>query len=389
MSFELVQSTAQRLTVVVIVLSAGCAIIGVFSPMGLAGPWLGTGAVGGVGAGAGFVCIRATMKRRLRPAALLSLGIFYLVVALGVLGIWSETLNWRGAMDESHLLAPIGVLLPALPVLGTGARLIRSTQWVRSGFILLIGGGAWVASLIVFIWADMPGQTGAAIYLPWAAALLILALLQGRTRMPAVIRHICSAMTIAGGIAWAMLLSTMGGGSAPQVQTLLILIAMGLPTILGLTNTFIDVQLERMRWAKPSLIGLISLLVCLTSALIFAEVTNLWRDTDTLLRVATGSLVVTFGFSILMAVASRQGAGLIELPHDAIMQLTCPRCRHELYVGQGDHNCPGCRLQIRLAFESPDCRHCGQVLAPNWPDRCPECGTMVRVDLKTTQPQSV
>ena len=59
--------------------------------------------------------------------------------------------------------------------------------------------------------------------------------------------------------------------------------------------------------------------------------------------------------------------------------LVCPRCRKKQSLPVGNSICASCDLRISIREEEPRCAKCDYLLRGLMSDRCPECGTPIRL----------
>ncbi len=343
--------------------------------------YLGTAGLAILLAGLIHMSLRMCEKRDHRIAGFISLAAVCSAWTLGILAMWMDELNW-GGRDTPELLgiSIFAILTCSMPTC-IGGIALRKTHWTRCGWVLLGGFGLVLALWLIGLWSSQPTEDVVASTVPLGMAAILVCLLQPTTRMPTLLRHGIALLAIAGAIVFARLLFGRIEPDTALLQIDFILIVSTLAIVGSGLNTLIDLRLPKANWLRWLTLGLLLCTAVCASLTIHQNIfePDRARGMPIPARLAFASGLVTFALAIVIAAMVRSKKALVESVHEYTLSLTCPRCHRGLNLSQGDQACDWCELRIRLAFESPDCRACSYMLAPDFPDQCPECGTVVVV----------
>ena len=376
---------------VAIVIAVVCATMGAFDAH-RTGLYLGTAGLAILLAGFIHMSLRMCEKRDHRIAGFISLAAVCSAWTLVILTIWTDEFNWGNRNTQELFGISAFAIMACWVPMCIGGMAVRKAHWTRCGWVLLGGFGLVLALWLIGLWSNQPTVDVVATTVPLGLIAILVCLLQPTTRMPTLLRHGIALLTIAGAIVFARLLFGRIDPDTAPLQTDFILIVFTLAIVGSGLNTLIDLRLPRADWLRWLTFGL--LLGTAVCAILTAHQQifepDRTSDMPMMTRFTIASGLVTFAFAIVIAAMLRSRQALVESAHAFTLSLTCPRCHRGLNLSQGDQTCTWCKLRFRLAFEQPDCRQCGYVLAPQFPDQCPECGTLVvdKEDAAGHSPQS-
>lgn len=104
---------------------------------------------------------------------------------------------------------------------------------------------------------------------------------------------------------------------------------------------------------------------------------------DLLLRIASACGILTGCGTIALGILARINRR-IEIPEAAVSGITeitliCPICKKKQTAAIGESRCSACGVIFKLHVEEPRCPACNYSLLMLTSDRCPECGSDVRL----------
>jgi endogenous inhibitor of DNA gyrase (YacG/DUF329 family) len=352
------------------------AIIGIIDT-NRTGPYLGTAGLTLLLAGFVQMSLRMCEKRSTRSAGFLSLGIVVTAWVLFVLAIWADEFMWGSRLTEQFGVSA-GILLACWPPLGIGVTAMCRPYWTACGRVLVGGFSIVLAVWLIGLWSGRTADDIAGTFVPVAAATVLAALLQPKTRIPWVCRQVLMLFAVAGAFLWARLWLHEIDVKAQPLQAHLAAVGLCVGALGGGLNLLIDLRLPKASWLRlVTMFMVLATMVCTYLAILEIVFEPNTRGEPAIARVWFASAIITVACVIAIGAVCRFGQSLIESSHNHAIHVTCPRCQRPLSLQQGDQTCDWCSLRFRLAFESPDCITCGYVLAPHFPDQCPECGTLV------------
>jgi len=367
-----------------------CAILGALDHQ-RTGLYLGTAALTLLLAGLIHMSLRMCEKRNNRIAGFISLGVVSTAWAFVILSIWTDELGVGGPDTMQQLAASASAVVACWLPLGTGGIALRKANWTRCGSVMLGGFGLVLVIWLLGLWSGRPAEDIAGTIVPLATATILVALLQPNSRLPALLRQSASLIAVVAAFAWAWLWLEGGPVQDALLQVDFMIAAFSVAAMTGGVNLLIDLRLPRADWLRMVTFAMLLVTLVLACLLIHQQIVLAGPGGTGLIlpmlaRLLFASILVTVACAIAITALVRARQALVESSHDFALSLTCPRCHRNVKLEQGDQICPWCALRFRLAFESPDCGACGYVLAPQFPDQCPECGTLVVADVDAPGP---
>jgi hypothetical protein len=111
-------------------------------------------------------------------------------------------------------------------------------------------------------------------------------------------------------------------------------------------------------------------------------------DDDIMARGAAAAAILTSCGTLALAVLARLNRRIDFEPLPREMRyitVFCPRCRKKQSLELGGAECTSCGLRIEVRAEEPRCAQCGYLLYKLTSDTCPECGTQIRHDGRSSR----
>ncbi|MCH2137849.1 MAG: hypothetical protein MK074_02210 [Phycisphaerales bacterium] len=372
---------------IALVLMVICAIAALFVDDRKVGMLAGTAFLTTMLAGVLHASVRQFEGSRARWGGFVSAVLALIAWIMLVWTIWAETLFGRGGVNEDTLLLTALACLCCWPTMYTGASGIHTAR-VRLASRILLG-----TSVAVFIgwaggiWLDIDELTLVNIFIPMAIGGVLCAVISLRSIVPLPAQCIAIAWCAGTMCYWSagMQLDWSWTGQFESVS--IVLSGTFGPAGIAAVALLGMIRLRSRRWVRTTTMICVCCALLAWAMVIWFETAVQWREgAEVAARAgATTSILSAVGVLVLLLL-HRIENGLVFTRHDTPLQVQCPRCRELLMLQQGKTACPHCMLKFNLQFESPACRSCGYGLAPQFPERCPECGTSVRVDISPHEP---
>jgi hypothetical protein len=357
-----------------------CGLAALFGSSGDLGPLILTALLTTMLGGVMYAGLRQFDRPHGDVPALVTVGMGLLVWFFLVVGIWWNAID-VGTRDVSDRLTSSGLIILAcwLPIY-IGAFAWRNDVSRRFALVLLI---LWILGMVAMVlvsWMADPAWWMAWIITPTLISGTLAALLQLHSTLWRWAAWLGTTAAVAGGLLWMTLDAQMINFpfDPHHVHVTLMFSCMTLGACLAVPNALLLIAPGRAPLLRIATIGCtVFSLMALGTAIEGEMVGRAPAFKEAMARVAAGlgMLAITGGLALFML--RRLGTSFLEQRHGKSLAVRCPRCRGHIEVGQGPTSCPLCGLKFRIAFEPPNCRTCDYDLSPNYPQRCPECGTAV------------
>ena len=380
-----------------ITIAVVCAVIGAFDTANT-NYYIGTAGLTLLLAGLFFGIQPNLYKRNSRFATYLTMGIATLAWLFLILLMWNLRYHWFGPTTVSQMGSSFLVLFTA-PFMIIGNLAVFRANWKWAGWTLLIGFAVVAMLILLAIWLQWKPMITTGIIVPIAVGLILVAPLQASSKVPLLVRQAASGLVVVATFVIARLFILLEPGSESRWdsdpryvlwQLDFMMIAYGLAIITAVLGTMTLIRVSSsgawLKWATVASTACTVVLLGLGFHDLFAlglggfldsGVANQTQEMSIFIHIGMASLIVTLALAIAVGFMARSSVAIVESIQVHLLSLTCPRCQRNCRIPEGDQQCPSCLLNFRVSFEAPDCRVCGTVLAPNFPDICPECGIPV------------
>ena len=361
-----------------LVIALLCGLLAIFGASNSLGPLIGTALITMMLGGVTYGGLRQFDRPDGEVPGLVTVGMGLIVWCFLVLSFWSDQIDSLPRRAEEALaFSGMVVLAYWLPIY-IGTLSWRTEVGRRCGKVLLFVWGFGVVATVLMLWIEI-GEWWMNWYItPLLIAGTAIALLLLRTAMWRWASWMGITAAGCGALLWMSLDTQAVNFSNDHLHTTALVSCFTLAWSLAIPNALSVIAPGRMPMLRIATMAcaVISLMT-IGMAAEFELARRTHMDIEVLARVASGfgMLMITGGLGLAMT--RRMNKSFLEQPHGIALELRCPRCRLHMELDQGASMCPRCGLKFRVTFEAPNCRACDYNLSPNYPERCPECGTLV------------
>ncbi len=364
--------------------------------------YLGTAALTLLLTWAAFLAVPMLERSDRRPAGSIALLAMATIWAVLVTLIWNAHFAWFGEETGARLGASLIILtVSILPIVGALSQ-IRRPRWRRAAWVQLLGFGVIGTIATAVPWMAWDANTTAGCLLPAIVGTILVATLQPTTLVPTWIRQVIAIGAALLSLLFARLIITpTNPGSLlwwnpdpPTVERLLLVLILGYAGVLAVAalNLLLVPRLARAGWLRWACLGCILATITLFTGAMLEVGMLMWSGNPAnmsttaklLLRLGLASGIVSAVFLLLFTFVVRGSMTEGSLSRRVSIALTCPRCRENIELDEGEQVCPRCSLGFRIAFDRPTCRRCGHTVDPSASDQCSECGTPILLDAPKT-----
>ena len=330
-----------------------------------------------------WVCVRQMDKPSTRYAGMASMATFTLAWVMFLLTIWTDELPFLPrSLFEQTGLSGVAVLV-CWPGLYGGGLWLGAERGRLAGHILLWGSCVVLGAWLFAIWGSLlRTDTAANVMGAMAITTVFTALAALQSGWHLNLRRLGAGLTVVGAAMWVVLAIENVSPPDAIIRVDLAIGCLAAGGMLGWSNLLMLVDMPTMRWLRTLTMTLGILTLALLAGLLTTSMaTSQWSNvSEVLARCMVAAGLLTLASGLTMGIVAHRCRTFTEQHHDTEVGISCPRCRKDLVLNQGEGRCPHCALRMRFTCEPPVCRVCEYVLAPTFPGRCPECGTSVLLE---------
>jgi hypothetical protein len=354
-----------------------CAVASLFVDDQVMGQLLGTGAATLLASTVLYWGLRQFERSAGRWGGLVTIVMATLGLVFVLCAIWASSVLGSNSLSDFLWLSFLATAVCWLPLFAGGSCL-QSKHADTSGRVAMVCFGLIYLGWLLSVWARLDEENTAMVLAPAALASAIVCVLLLQSGLQRWSRVVPMLMVITGTLVWVRLNLGDHNWSSSPISVLFVDIALVVPAAFAVVHGLMLARPKRARWLRPAtMICAVVALACLGTGIFLAMCFEPLDLAEVAFRLATASGLAAIAGGLALTVVTRIDQSFVEILHNTRFELCCPRCRLMIELGQGDFLCPNCALKFRLHCEPPECRTCNYTLSPTFPDRCPECGTIV------------